>query len=49
VDPATGALGQRLVQNTPDGLIQAPLLIAQGLADRLMLPSKLAPDNCAAT
>jgi hypothetical protein len=38
-NPATGALGQRLVQNTPTGQIQAPLLIAQGLADPLVLPS----------
>lgn len=35
--PATGALGQRLVQNTPASGIQAPLLIAQGLADPLVL------------
>ena len=38
-DPATGAFGQRLVQNTPAGLIRAPLLIAQGQADGLVLPS----------
>lgn len=38
-NPATGALGQRLVQNTPARDIQAPLLIAQGLADPLVLPS----------
>jgi uncharacterized membrane protein HdeD (DUF308 family) len=38
-NPAAGALGQRLVQNTPTGDIQAPLLIAQGLADPLVLPA----------
>jgi hypothetical protein len=38
-NPATGALGQRLVQNTPAADVQAPLLIAQGLADPLVLPS----------
>lgn len=38
-NPATGALGQRLIQNTPARDIQAPLLIAQGLADPLVLPS----------
>lgn len=38
-NPAGGPLGQRLAQNTPTGLIQAPLLIAQGLADSLVLPS----------
>jgi uncharacterized membrane protein HdeD (DUF308 family) len=38
-DPATGALGQRLAQNTPTGPIAAPLLMAQGLADPLVLPS----------
>ena len=51
VDPATGALGQRLVQNTPGGLIQAPVLIAQGLADRLVLPSvqaRYVKQRCAA-
>jgi hypothetical protein len=38
-NPASGPLGQRLVQNTPTGVIQAPLLIAQGLSDQLVLPS----------
>jgi hypothetical protein len=38
-NPATGALGQRLIQNTPARDVQAPLLIAQGLADPLVLPS----------
>jgi len=39
VDPLTGALGRRLAQNTPTGSIKAPLLIAQGLNDHLVLPS----------
>jgi uncharacterized membrane protein HdeD (DUF308 family)/pimeloyl-ACP methyl ester carboxylesterase len=38
-NPATGTLGQRLIQNTPERDIQAPVLIAQGLTDRLVLPS----------
>jgi uncharacterized membrane protein HdeD (DUF308 family) len=38
VDPLSGALGRRLAQNTPTGPIKAPLLIAQGLADPLVLP-----------
>ena len=28
-----------MVQNTPTGMIQAPLLIAQGLSDQLVLPA----------
>jgi uncharacterized membrane protein HdeD (DUF308 family)/alpha-beta hydrolase superfamily lysophospholipase len=35
---AEGALGERLVQNTPSGEIRAPLLIGQGEADPLVLP-----------
>jgi uncharacterized membrane protein HdeD (DUF308 family) len=38
-NPATGPFGQRLIQNTPVGLVEAPLLIAQGQADTLVLPS----------
>jgi uncharacterized membrane protein HdeD (DUF308 family)/alpha-beta hydrolase superfamily lysophospholipase len=38
VDPLSGALGKRLAQNTPADAIEAPLLIAQGLADPLVLP-----------
>jgi len=33
------ALQARLEQNTPDGLIQAPVLIAQGLSDNVVQPS----------
>jgi uncharacterized membrane protein HdeD (DUF308 family)/alpha-beta hydrolase superfamily lysophospholipase len=33
-----GALGERLVQNTPSAEIRAPLLIGQGEADPLVLP-----------
>lgn len=38
-DPLSGALGARLQQNTPTGHIDAPLLIAQGEADPLVLPA----------
>ncbi|WP_380232195.1 lipase family protein [Kitasatospora paranensis] len=38
-DPATGASGARLRENTPTGQIQAPLLIAQGENDALVLPA----------
>lgn len=38
-DPAGGALGERLRENVPSGPIPAPLLIGQGLADPLVLPS----------
>jgi Secretory lipase len=37
--PTGGALGARLAQNTPDGPIAQPLLIAQGEADELVLPA----------
>lgn len=36
--PTSGALAQRLAQNTPDRPSGQPLLIAQGLADDLVLP-----------
>jgi alpha-beta hydrolase superfamily lysophospholipase len=36
-DPAAGKLGARLRENVPAGHIAAPLLIAQGLADELVL------------
>ncbi len=35
----TGALGKRLEENIPKAAIEAPLLIVQGLADPLILPS----------
>jgi uncharacterized membrane protein HdeD (DUF308 family)/alpha-beta hydrolase superfamily lysophospholipase len=38
-DPATGPLGQRLRQNTPLAVIQAPLLLAQGDSDPLVKPA----------
>ena len=38
-DPREGALGERLRQNVPDGPIDAPLLLAQGGADQLVLPA----------
>lgn len=37
-DPARGPLGARLAQNVPTGPIEAPLMVAQGLADTLILP-----------
>jgi hypothetical protein len=36
--PTSGPLGQRLAQNTPVGPWPQPVLIAQGLADELVLP-----------
>lgn len=50
-NPATGTLGQRLIQNTPASDIQAPVLITQGLSDRLVLPSvqaRFVQQRCAA-
>ncbi len=38
-DPASGAAGERLAENTPTGAIDVPLLIGQGEADALVLPS----------
>lgn len=37
-DPTTGALGARLQENVPTRSVAAPLLIAQGLSDDLVLP-----------
>jgi len=37
-DPSTGALGERAQQNVPLKPIPVPLLIAQGLADPLIVP-----------
>jgi pimeloyl-ACP methyl ester carboxylesterase len=38
-DPARGTLGERLRENVPTGRIEAPLLIGQGSADSLVVPS----------
>lgn len=38
-DPASGALGARLRENIPAGPISAPLLLAQGETDPLVIPS----------
>jgi uncharacterized membrane protein HdeD (DUF308 family)/acetyl esterase/lipase len=38
-DPTTGAFGERLAENVPTGSVEAPLLVAQGLADPLVLPA----------
>src|SRR5262245_31194008 len=45
------ALQTRLEQNTPDGLIQAPVLIAQGLSDNVVQPyatNAYVEERCAA-
>jgi len=38
-DPFTGAFGRRLTQNVPSGPIAAPLLVAQGTADSIVVAS----------
>jgi uncharacterized membrane protein HdeD (DUF308 family) len=38
-DPTKGAVGERLRANVPSGPIRAPLLIGQGEADSLVLPT----------
>jgi acetyl esterase/lipase len=38
-DPASGALGARLEENIPSGPMSAPLLLAQGETDPLVIPS----------
>jgi uncharacterized membrane protein HdeD (DUF308 family)/alpha-beta hydrolase superfamily lysophospholipase len=38
-DPTTGAMGERLRENTPVLPISAPLFIAQGAADPLVIPA----------
>lgn len=50
-DPATGELGRRLAENTPNGPIPAPVFIAQGLKDELVSPqvqAAYAARRCAA-
>jgi hypothetical protein len=37
-DPSSGPLGTRLADNTPTNIVPAPLLIAQGEMDDLVLP-----------
>lgn len=37
-DPLSGPLGERLAQNTPASIIPAPVLIAQGEIDDLVIP-----------
>ncbi len=49
--PARGALGARLQANTPHGFVEAPLLIAQGRSDDLVLPAiqdRFVEERCAA-
>lgn len=38
-DPYTGAFGRRLDENVPSGPIDAPLLVAQGTADSIVVAS----------
>lgn len=38
IDPAAGALGERLRENAPNSLVTAPLFIAQGLSDVVIDP-----------
>lgn len=38
-DPTTGPFGERLVENIPPATISAPLLIAQGTADSIVVPA----------
>ncbi|MGN6239914.1 MAG: lipase family protein [Cellulosimicrobium cellulans] len=38
-DPTTGPLGERLAENVPTGAVTAPLLVAQGVSDTLILPT----------
>lgn len=38
VDPATGALGERLAENTPTAAVDAPVLIAHGTDDEVISP-----------
>ena len=50
-DPASGPFGERLRQNTPATAMTAPVLIAQGEADDLVLPgvqSRYVAARCAA-
>lgn len=49
-DPTTGALGSRLEENVPKGPIDAPVLLAQGETDNLVLPSiqdRFVEERCA--
>jgi pimeloyl-ACP methyl ester carboxylesterase len=49
IAPTSGSFGERLAQNTPNRLLRQPLLIAQGLADDLVLPdvqSRFVRERC---
>jgi len=49
-DPTTGALGARIAENIPTDPIEAPLLLAQGETDPLVIPSaqqEYADQRCA--
>ncbi|MGW4929864.1 lipase family protein [Agromyces sp. NPDC004153] len=50
-DPTTGSFGDRLTENVPPATISAPLLLGQGAADTLVVPSAqdaFVEDACAA-
>lgn len=38
-EPTSGGLGERLAENVPTGPVAAPLLVAQGASDTLILPT----------
>jgi hypothetical protein len=38
-NPADAPFGERLRENVPSGRIEAPLLLGQGLGDKLILPT----------
>jgi uncharacterized membrane protein HdeD (DUF308 family)/pimeloyl-ACP methyl ester carboxylesterase len=38
-DPTEGSFGERLVENIPPATISAPLLLAQGTADQIVVPA----------
>lgn len=49
IAPASGPFGERLAQNTPNGPLRQPLLIAQGLTDNLVRPdvrSRFVRERC---
>ena len=49
IAPTSGLFGERLAQNTPSQPLRQPLLIAQGLADDLVLPdvqSRFVRERC---
>ena len=39
LDPTSGTMGERLAQNAPTAVINAPVVVVQGLADEVVYPS----------